>query len=281
MSVLASGQLDVLQPGVRRLVANNPGYMTGPGTNTYLIGRERFFVLDPGPVNETHLERILEHTRGNIAGVLATHTHGDHSPGAAVLAARVGAPLLGRAAPAGARQDETFKPTRELADGESLQIDDIELKALHTPGHASNHVCFLVPHTGLLFTGDHVMQGSTVVIAPPDGDMGAYLASLRRLQGEAVAALAPGHGTVVSDAQAEIARVIAHRLTRENKVAEAVAAARSATLADLLLKVYADVDPRLHGLARQSLLAHLIKLRADERVGLTGDQDTGTWHWLG
>lgn len=273
MASLVSGQLDVIAPGVRRLVANNASFMTGPGTNTYLLGRERFAVIDPGPADRVHVDRILDETGRNIAAVLVTHTHRDHSPGAMALAEATGAELLGRSPPDDGRQDTTFTPTRTLDDGAEIDLDGLRVRALHTPGHASNHLCFLLDETGLLFTGDHLMQGSTVVIAPPDGDMGQYLRSLRRLQREPVTRLAPGHGSTIEDAQAEIARIIAHRLAREAKVYSRLSDAPRVSVDTLVASVYDDVDPRLHQLASSSLLAHLLKLEEDGRVRREGD----TW----
>jgi glyoxylase-like metal-dependent hydrolase (beta-lactamase superfamily II) len=281
MPALVSGQLDEIRPGIRRLVANNAGYMTGPGTNTYLIGHDDFFVVDPGPLDDSHIERILHATHGRIRAVLATHTHQDHSPAARALCERTGAQLFGRRAEHQDRQDPTFAPTRELHDNDVLSIDALEVRALHTPGHASNHVCFLVGEFGLLLTGDHLMQGSTVVIVPPDGDMHAYLKSLRRLQDEPVRALAPGHGSVIEDAQAEIAGVIAHRLKREAKVIAKLQHLGSATLDALLPLVYDDVDPRLHIVARHSLLAHLLKLRDEYSVEQQGQEPQLLWRWIG
>jgi glyoxylase-like metal-dependent hydrolase (beta-lactamase superfamily II) len=263
---LRSGQLHEVAPRVRRLIAPNPGFMTGPGTNTYLLGEERFWVIDPGPADPAHVERILSETGGDIEAVLVTHTHADHSPAAAMLAARTGAITMGRPAPNDGKQDSTFQPDRVLNDGEVLQVGRDAVRVLHTPGHASNHVCFLWQDSGLLFTGDHLMQGSTVVIAPPDGDMSEYLASLERLKNELITRLAPGHGEIVEDAQAEISRVIAHRLRRESKVFDKLAAAGVASVDALVGGVYDDVDPRLHALAKCSLLAHLIKLERDGRV---------------
>ncbi|MGH8189756.1 MAG: MBL fold metallo-hydrolase, partial [Steroidobacteraceae bacterium] len=187
---LASGQLDEIASGVRRLVARNPGVMTGPGTNTYLVGVNRQVVIDPGPDDPVHIERILAETGGRIEAVLATHTHPDHSPAVAALANLTGAATMGRAAPAHGRQDQTFAPTRTLNDGDTVRIDTLVLRAVHTPGHASNHVCYLLEGQGMLFSGDHLMQGSTVVIGPPDGNMKQYLESLARLQREAVKRIA-------------------------------------------------------------------------------------------
>jgi glyoxylase-like metal-dependent hydrolase (beta-lactamase superfamily II) len=235
-------------------------------------------VIDPGPHDPAHIERILEVTGGRVTAILATHTHPDHSPAVAALAKATGAEVLGRAAPAQGRQDTTFAPTRVLNDGDVARVGDFSLRAVHTPGHASNHLCYLLEGAALLFSGDHVMQGSTVVIGPPDGNMQLYLQSLARLQREPVTRIAPGHGTVIEDAQAEVARLIAHRLQREAKVAERLHRAGRATLDVLVASVYDDVDPRLHPVAKGSLLAHLLKLEADGRA--THDQSADSTWWM-
>jgi glyoxylase-like metal-dependent hydrolase (beta-lactamase superfamily II) len=274
---LTSGQLDEIAPGVRRLVARNPGFMTGPGTNTYLLGTQRCAVIDPGPHDPVHIERILEAAGGRVSAILATHTHPDHSPGVAALAQSTGAEVLGRGAPVHGRQDATFAPTRVLNDGDVVRVDDLALRAIHTPGHASNHLCYLLEGAGMLFSGDHVMQGSTVVIGPPDGDMQLYLQSLARLQREPVTRIAPGHGTVIEDAQSEVARLIAHRLQREAKVVERLRRAGRATIDVLVASVYDDVDARLHPVAKGSLLAHLLKLEADGRAARNDAADATWW----
>jgi len=275
---LNSGQLDTIAPAVRRLVANNPSFMTGPGTNTYLLGGTRFAVIDPGPADSKHIDRILAETNGAIDVVLVTHTHGDHSPAATILAKQCNAQLLGRPAPGDGRQDLSFAPERMLENNDEIVIDGMKLRALHTPGHASNHICYLIEDLQLLFTGDHLMQGSTVVIAPPDGDMLAYLQSLERLKSEPVSRLAPGHGLVVEDAQEEIERIIAHRLQREAKVAERLRAFGPGTLEELVTRVYDDVDPRLHALAKSSLWAHLLKLEHDGRARVDAERWSSLEH---
>ncbi|HEY5809918.1 MAG TPA: MBL fold metallo-hydrolase [Povalibacter sp.] len=266
MAALVAGQLDEIAPGVRRLVANNASVLTGPGTNTYLVGRERCVVIDPGPIDALHIDRVLAETAGNIAAVLVTHTHRDHSPAAMMLAEATGAEVLGCAPVADSRHDSTFHPSRELADGDEVDVEGFRLRVLHTPGHASNHLCYAIDDLGLLFTGDHLIQGTTVVIIPPDGSMADYLLSLRRLQAEPVRRIAPGHGTTIEDAHGEIARIIEHRLRREDKVLQRLTVTGAATLDALVVSVYDDVDPRLHPIAQASLLAHLIKLEADGRV---------------
>jgi glyoxylase-like metal-dependent hydrolase (beta-lactamase superfamily II) len=276
---LTSGQFDEIATGVRRLVARNPGFMTGPGTNTYLVGAERCAVIDPGPDDPVHIERILAAAGGRVTAILVTHTHPDHSPAVAALAKSTGAEVFGRPAPAHGRQDASFAPTRVLDDGDTVRVGDLALRAVHTPGHASNHLCYLLEGAGLLFSGDHIMQGSTVVIGPPDGNMQQYLQSLARLQREPLTRIAPGHGTVIEDAQAEVARLIAHRLQREAKVIERLRRAGRATIDVLVTSVYDDVDARLHPVAKGSLLAHLLKLEADGRAARDTDSADATW-WM-
>jgi glyoxylase-like metal-dependent hydrolase (beta-lactamase superfamily II) len=250
-------------PGVRRLVAPNPSMMTGPGTNTYLFGKRQIAVLDPGPAIARHITKIQEVAGGPIRWVLVTHTHPDHSPAAARLAEATGAELLGRSAPGDAQQDKTFRPDRVLDDNDELETGEFVLRAVRTPGHASNHVCYLHAGMNLLFTGDHVIDGSTVVINPPDGNMTEYLQSLRKIKALRCAALAPGHGDIIADPDRAIDWIVDHRLERESKVVRTLVANPGLTTRELVPHVYKDVDARLYRLAERSLLAHLLKLEHD------------------
>ncbi len=262
---LAPGVATRLDRWVRRIIAPNPGVMTGPGTNTYLLGDEAgIAVIDPGPAVASHVEKILEEGKNRIRWILCTHTHMDHSPAAAALKAATGAQVLGRPAPEG--QDATFKPDFVVENGQRIELGEITLRAIHTPGHASNHLCYLLEQTKMLFTGDHVMQGSTVVINPPDGDMRAYLQSLEKLLAEDLAIIAPGHGYLIGAAHKELRRLMAHRLGRERKVVRALESLDDASVEDLLPLVYDDVPVRIHRVAARSLAAHLDKLAADGAV---------------
>ena len=271
MKTIVPGELVELTPRVRRITAPNPGVMTGPGTNAYLIGNEDVAVIDPGPEIDSHRDAILAAAGKRLRWILCTHTHLDHSPCARALHEATGAQVLGRTAPQDGRQDVNFAPQRVLEHGDVIDCGAFRLRALHTPGHASNHVCYLLEGEGLLFTGDHVMQGSTVVIAPPDGDMTAYLKSLELLLQMDLAVIAPGHGHLIHTPHDEVRKIIAHRLKRESKVIEAFSRKSPASLDDLVPLVYDDVSPRLHPVARRSLHAHLLKLAADARVAETAD----------
>lgn len=249
--------------GVRRLLAPNPSMMTGPGTNTYLIGKTEVAVLDPGPSIAAHIDRIQAVAAAPIRYILVTHTHPDHSPAAARLAQLTGAELLGRPPPEGAHQDVTFKPARILEDGDRIEVDGVDIEVIHTPGHASNHVCYRHSTLNWIFTGDHVIDGSTVVIDPPDGSMKQYLESLAKVRDLDPLALAPGHGEVIEDPKRAINWIIDHRLDREAKVLAALRQNSGLTSMQLVPHVYKDVDRKLYGWAERSLLAHLLKLEID------------------
>src|SRR5690606_37395315 len=189
----------------------------GPGTNAYVVGSEALALIDPGPLIEAHVQALLQLVGTRLRWILCTHTHHDHSPAAAAIRAATGAQVIGRPPPGDSRHDATFAPDRVMADGEALETGEFTLRAVHTPGHSSEHLCYLLEEERLLFTGDHVMQGSTVVVGPPDGDMSAYLASLRKLLGLGIDRLAPGHGHPIERPHDEVRRLIAHRLAREEK----------------------------------------------------------------
>ena len=252
--------------------------MTGAGTNTYLLrdanAEGGWAVFDPGPVSEPHLARILALSEGNVHSVVVTHTHSDHSPLATVLAVNTGAALFGRLSSLTQLQDTTFVPSHPITHDELLQFGENCVRAIHTPGHVDNHFCFLLEGEGILLAGDHIMNGSTVVIVPPQGDMKRYIESLELLQRYQFDAIAPGHGELIEQPRDVIDALIKHRKTRERKVYDAMQALGKGTLDDLVVRAYDDVDIRLHELAKYSLEAHLIKLR-DESIVRANAQ--GVW----
>jgi len=278
------GRVDEVAPGVRRLTAPNPGLMTGPGTNTYLIGSSEVVVVDPGPADDTHTAAIVEAAAplGPVRTIAVTHTHVDHAPGAAALAAATGARVVGFVPADG------FDPDERVGEGWTVSCPGpagyLTLRALHTPGHASDHLCWLVQEHGLVLTGDHVMHGSTVVIRPPDGDLHQYLASLARLRDApaGVATLAPGHGRLMDHVGDVVDALIAHRLGRHERVAAALGHQGGGTVDALLPQVYGDVTERQLPVARFSLWAHLRALAQEGRAVLVdapeGD-DTIESHW--
>ena len=254
----------VISPLVRRVLAPNPSALTGRGTNTYLVGaRPPFTVVDPGPPDDDHLRAVLS-AAPDVGAILVTHTHGDHAPGAAGLAAATGAPVCGfgpMLRPGVERHDDTFQADRPLVDGDAVDGVDHRLVALHTPGHASNHLCFLLEDSGerLLLAGDHVMQGSTVVIAPLDGDMAQYLAQLERIRSLGVDRILPGHGDPIDDPGGHLRDLLAHRAARAAKVLAALAGAGPAgvTCRALVELAYDDVPAALHPMAVYSTWAIL------------------------
>lgn len=255
-----------LSSRVRRLTAPNPSVMTGPGTNTYLLGREQVAVLDPGPLIDSHVEAILAAGAGKIRWIIATHTHPDHSPAWLPLKAATGAQVIGARPWDDMFQDETFDPGLEVQHDQLLQTPEFSLRAIHTPGHVGNHYCFLLEEEGMLFTGDHIMSGSTVVIVPPSGDMKAYIDSLALLRDYPIKSMGPAHGKVIEDPEAAVDWLIDHRLGREQKVVDGLQRLTRASLDELVVVVYDDVDPGIHHMAKLSLTAHLIKLERENRA---------------
>jgi glyoxylase-like metal-dependent hydrolase (beta-lactamase superfamily II)/8-oxo-dGTP pyrophosphatase MutT (NUDIX family) len=272
---LVPGRPVRLSPRIVRVTADNGSVMTGPGTNSYFVGDRGgpCALIDPGPDDRAHVQALLDAAPGPVTRILVTHTHKDHSPAAQALHAATGAPLFGRVAEHPEWQDGAFKPDTVLAHGERIALgSDCTLRVIHTPGHASNHLCYLLEQEKLLFTGDHLMQGSTVVINPPDGDMQAYLESLRLLLDEDLEWLAPGHGFLIDKPHDVVRRTVTHRLQREAKVVTALRQIGRGDVDALLPIVYADVPPRMHPVAARSLRAHLLKLRAEGRADEAGGQ---------
>jgi glyoxylase-like metal-dependent hydrolase (beta-lactamase superfamily II)/8-oxo-dGTP pyrophosphatase MutT (NUDIX family) len=264
---------------VQRLTAPNPGAMTGPGTNSYIVGDAAtgYLVIDPGPNDAEHIGRLWRATQGDIRMIVCTHSHADHSPGAAPLQAlcrETKPPILGLSSAPTARSSARFAAERELVDGERLVLSGTTsqgervthtLRAIHTPGHAANHVCLVLEEDGLLFSGDHILNGSTTVVDPPDGDMNAYLDSLDKLDAACEAGgidfVLPAHGYVIGSARAAIAQLKAHRLKREAKIASAMKKLPDGTPEDWLALAYDDVPQRMWPVAARSLAAHVARIR--------------------
>ena len=266
-----------LLKNVQRLTAPNPGMMTGPGTNSYLVGDPNtgYIAIDPGPADIDHLQRMWRAAGGQIKAIVCTHSHPDHSPGAAPLQALCTntPPILGLTSKPTSRANSRFTPDRELIDGEKLVLQGLSLdgeithtlRVVHTPGHAANHLCLVLEEDGLLFSGDHVLNGSTTVIDPPDGHMGDYLDSLDKLAAACdtggIEFILPAHGHVLGFARQAITHLKAHRLKREAKIAAAMQALPQGSLQEWVEKAYDDVPSRLWPVAARSLQAHVDHIR--------------------
>ncbi|WP_332776325.1 MBL fold metallo-hydrolase [Polaromonas sp.] len=271
-----------LLSNLRRLTAPNPGMMTGPGTNSYLVGEPAtgYIVIDPGPADTGHLKRLWQAADGDIRMIVCTHSHPDHSPGARPLQAlcKTPPPVLGLPSAPTARAASEFTPDRALQNQELLTLKGQgpggeithTLKVMFTPGHAANHVCLVLLEDGLLFSGDHILNGSTTVVDPPDGNMTAYLDSLDQLSAACdehqIGFILPAHGYALGRAKTVIARLKAHRLQRETKIASVMQGNPQGTMDDWVAKAYDDVDARLWPVAKRSLLAHV------ERIESLGDR---------
>ncbi len=262
--------LEAVSPLIRRIVAENPGPFTFLGTGTYVVGHGSVAVIDPGPEMPEHVDALLTQLGDErVSHIVVTHTHRDHSPAARLLQAKTGAPTFGFGPHGGgdheieAGADLDFEPDRVIGEGALLQGDGWQLRALHTPGHTSNHLCFALPQEQALFTGDHVMGWSTTVIQPPDGEMAAYMAQLRRLRQRDDRTFWPTHGAPILDPAAHLDALIAHRLARRAKVLAALDQVPRRPIALVPLAYEAALDRRLYSAAAQSLLAHLIELAGD------------------
>ncbi|RKE85751.1 MBL fold metallo-hydrolase [Rhizobium sp. AG855] len=256
--------------GVQRITVNNPGPFTFHGTNTYIVGQKSVCVIDPGPDDETHFEALMAALAGrDVTHIAVSHTHRDHSPLARRLKQTTGAiivaegphrpsrPLFeGEVNPFAESSDTDFVPDLALADGEAIQGDGWRLTAVHTPGHTANHAAFALENTGILFSADHVMAWATSIVAPPDGAMSDYMASLDRLVERRDSLYLPGHGGPVTDPQTFVRALRTHRLMREQAVLERIRQG-DRLISDMVKVIYAATDPRLHGAAALSVLAHI------------------------
>jgi glyoxylase-like metal-dependent hydrolase (beta-lactamase superfamily II) len=274
------GRCDQVAPLIRRVIANNPGPFTFTGTGTYIVGRgEHVAVIDPGPLDDAHLAALLKAVEGEtVSHVFVTHTHLDHSPLARPFARATGATIYAARPPAPAQaelvleegDDGHFAPDVEIGDGVRFQTPGWRIETIATPGHATNHLCFALNEENALFSGDHVMGWSTTVVSPPDGDMGAYYASLDKVASRGFATLWPTHGPPVSEPAPFLAAYKAHRLERERQILEQLAAGRSA-IGAMVPVIYAAVDRRLWPAAAHSVLAHLIHLTRTGVVATQGE----------
>jgi glyoxylase-like metal-dependent hydrolase (beta-lactamase superfamily II) len=278
------GRVEHLSPLVRRVLAHNPSPFTFLGTGTYIVGQGTVAIIDPGPADDAHLQAVADAVAGEtVSHHLITHTHIDHSPGAIPLKARLGGEIAGCAPLAlsddGPRADAGFDPDyapdRILADGDSVSGPGWTLSAVHTPGHTSNHLCFALEQEGALFTGDHVMGWSTTVVAPPDGDMAAYMASLQKLMDRPDARYYPTHGAPVEEPQRWVRHLMGHRRQREGQILAQLAGGPRA-IPDMVAQMYASVDRRLWPAAGRSVLAHLIDLETRGRVLRSGEDWKGS-----
>jgi glyoxylase-like metal-dependent hydrolase (beta-lactamase superfamily II) len=292
------GVAEALAPGLRVVTAPNPGPMTFTGTRSYIVGEGEVAVIDPGPDLAAHLDALAAAVAGErVAAVLVTHAHRDHSAGAAAFAARVGAPVLAHGEAAAARSpamarlarsgalgggeglDARFRPDRRIGEGAVVGGRGWTLTALATPGHTADHLSFAWAEAGAVFSGDAVMGWATTLISPPDGDLGAFRASLARLLARDEAVYYPGHGAPVTDPTRLVRHLLAHRDAREAEIVAALAAGAT-RIPELVAGIYADVDPALHAAAARNVLAHLVDLAERGRVRADGPLGPGAAYRL-
>jgi glyoxylase-like metal-dependent hydrolase (beta-lactamase superfamily II) len=285
---LKPGVVEEVVPGVRRVLCNNPSPMTLSGTVSYIVGRGRVAIIDPGPDDEAHAKALLDAVRGEtVTHILITHTHRDHSPNAARIKAATGAPTYAEGVHRASRPyyesetmsteagaDRDFKPDIVVRDGEIINGDGWSLEVVATPGHTANHIAFAWPERKLIFVGDHVMGWSTSVVMPPDGSMIDYMASLHRLAKRDEQLYFSGHGPEVPDAQRFVRFLIRHRQAREASILHRLAKGET-DVSTMVRAIYIGIDPRLVGAAGYSVLAHLEDLVARGVVVTEGDPVIG------
>ncbi|HEY3723097.1 MAG TPA: MBL fold metallo-hydrolase [Acidimicrobiia bacterium] len=260
-----------LSPLVRRIVAGNPSHMTGPGTNTYLVGIDEVAVIDPGPDDAKHVSAIVGASmRERVRWVLLTHTHPDHSPATAKLVKATGAEVL-----AFNKRDPDLKVDRTIGEGDTIDGTEFRLEVLHTPGHAPNHLCFFLEEERVLFTGDTILDGMYSVVSPKTGgDMAKYMATLERLRKMRLAKIAPGHGDVIEEPRARIDEYLQHRIAREKQILKLLKAG-PAKIREIVAALYPDLAEPLVDVAGKQVHAHLLKLRAEGKV--VGRDAKSTW----
>ena len=285
------GVADEVAPGVRRIIADNAGPFTYTGTGTYIVGKGDVAVIDPGPDREAHLQALLSELHGErVTHILITHTHSDHSGLAMEFAKATGAPLFGFGAhPIREKEhdapdldegaDRSYKPDVLIRDGDVVEGPNWRIEALHTPGHLSNHLCFAYPQEKALFTGDHMMGWATTVVAPPDGDMQAYMESLDVLLARDDEIYFPTHGAPIKKPQRFVRAVKGHRLMRDRQIIEQIEKGRT-TIKEIVPAMYFEVDPRLHKAAALNVLAHLIRLVRLGEVTCKGEPGMGSEYSL-
>ncbi len=276
-----TGRAEQCEPLVRRVLAPNPSPYTYTGTQTYVVGADNdVAVIDPGPADEAHIAAILAAIgHAKLVAIMCTHTHRDHSPAAAPLSEQTGAPIVGCAPLVVTsdlpRSDEAFDPDyapdRVLEDGEAMAGEGWTLRAIHTPGHTSNHLCFALEESGALFTGDHVMGWSTSVVIPPDGDMGQYMKSLERLQAREDRIYYSAHGDPIEKPRQLVRGMIGHRRQRENQILRLLGESVM-KIEEFIPQMYKGLDPRLHKAAEMSVMAHLLDLEKRGLVATSDDQ---------
>ena len=287
-----AGETEQPEPLVRRVLAPNPSPYTYTGTQTWIVGAGKdVAVIDPGPDDAAHIDAILRALgEATVKAILCTHTHRDHSPGSRPLAARTGAPIMGCAplvlADDGPRADAAFDPLyapdHVMSDGETVSGDGWTLEAVATPGHTSNHLCFALLESGALFTGDHVMKWSTSVVSPPDGNMGDYMASLKKLyEREQDRVYYPAHGPAAEKPHQLVRGMMGHRKAREKQILKLLTEAGPVAVPAMVDVMYKGLDPRLHGAAERSVLAHLFDLeQRGEALRSAAATDQGEAVWM-
>ncbi len=261
---IEAGKVVRLSERVRRLTAPNPSFMTGPGTNTYIIGDQELTVIDPGPVIDSHIQMLAE--LGNVRHILVTHTHPDHSPAALKLKELTGANLYGNPTKTSDICDQTFVADRDLHDGYQVVTAEYSITSIHTPGHAKNHLCYILDDEKMLFSGDHIMSGATVVIFPPHGEMDVYMKTLRDIKTRDLLTIAPGHGDVMEQPHVVVDTILAHRTKRENAILNVLQQQGNKKIKEIVTIEYTETPKVLYEMAARQVWAHLIKLEKEGRV---------------